>query len=212
MEPILADISPEALRRADLFLASLDDDWRALVEEIGPCTHERRARLEPYAALISTVAHQHLHGVAAKAILDRWLELYGGGGFPSPQEVLDTPREDQRACGLSYKKIDAIQAIAEATIEGSVPSLEEAERMPNDSLKRELTKLPGIGPWTVDMLLMFYLGRSDILPIGDFGVREGYRRLKRLDKAPTQKELREIGEAWAPHRTAAAWYLWKVHK
>ena len=115
-----------------------------------------------------------------------------------------------RACGFSARKIETIRGIAAATLEGVVPDLATAQSLADDELIVRLSALKGIGRWTVEMFLIYSLARPDILPADDFGVREGYRLLKSLDAAPTPKAMALIGQAWSPHRTAAAWYLWRV--
>ena len=115
-----------------------------------------------------------------------------------------------RACGLSASKIATVHGIAQARVEGVVPSREEALHMSDAALVERLVALRGVGRWTVEMLLIYSLERSDILPVDDFGVREGYRRMKGLDKAPTPAQMRVLGGAWSPYRTVAAWYLWRA--
>jgi DNA-3-methyladenine glycosylase II len=159
--------------------------------------------------LVRAIAYQQLHAKAGDAILGRLLSLYPEGLFPSPEQLLETPEESQRACGFSAAKLATIRGIAQATIDGVVPTRAEAILLSDDQLIERLVSLRGIGKWTVEMFLIYTLERTDILPIDDFGVREGYRRLKGLDKSPTPREMREIGKAWAPYRTVAAWYLWR---
>jgi DNA-3-methyladenine glycosylase II len=115
-----------------------------------------------------------------------------------------------RGCGLSAAKLAAIRDIAEKTLSGVVPDLDAARQMDSETLIEKLTSLRGVGRWTVEMMLIFCLGRADILPIDDFGVREGYRRLKGLEAQPKPKALAEIGRAWSPYRSIAAWYLWRA--
>jgi DNA-3-methyladenine glycosylase II len=165
---------------------------------------------EPYQALMSAVAHQQLHGNAAKAILGRVVALFPDHPFPPPDLFLARADEELRACGLSAAKLAAMRDIAAKTVSGVVPSRGSAARMENEALIERLTSLRGVGRWTVEMFLMFSLGRPDVLPIDDFGVREGYRKLKKLDAQPKPKALAEIGQAWAPYRSTAAWYLWRA--
>ena len=130
--------------------------------------------------------------------------------FPAPGQLLATDPELQRACGFSAAKLATIRGIAQATVEGVVPNLEEARCLPDAALIERLVSLRGVGRWTVEMFLIYSLERSDILPVDDFGVREGYARLKGLEKAPTPRQMRDIGQAWSPFRTVAAWYLWRL--
>lgn len=207
---IEADLSPEAYRRAADFLSNLDSDWARHVAATGPCRHEAKPAREPYEALVRAIAYQQLHAKAGDAILARLLALTPETAFPSPQQLLATDPELQRDCGFSATKLATIRGIAQATADRVVPTRAEALHLPDDTLIERLISLKGVGRWTVEMFLIYTLERSDILPVDDFGVREGYRRLKGLEKAPTPRQMREIGLAWSPHRTVAAWYLWRI--
>jgi DNA-3-methyladenine glycosylase II len=199
-----------ALADAATSLASIDADWARLVTQLGPCGHLPRPEREPFEALVRAVAYQQLHVKAGDAILGRLLALHPQQPFPSPSQLLDTAIDILRGCGFSARKIETIHGIAAATLSGVVPNLADAQRLSDDELIARLSALKGIGRWTVEMFLIYSLARPDILPVDDFGVREGYRLLKSLDVAPTPKAMALIGEAWSPHRTAAAWYLWRV--
>jgi DNA-3-methyladenine glycosylase II len=199
-----------ALADASAYLASIDADWARLVTQLGPCGHLPRPEREPFEALVRAVAYQQLHVKAGDAILGRLLALHPQQPFPSPSQLLDTAIDILRGCGFSARKIETIHGIAAATLSGVVPNLADAQRLSDDELIARLSALKGIGRWTVEMFLIYSLARPDILPVDDFGVREGYRLLKSLDVAPTPKAMALIGEAWSPHRTAAAWYLWRV--
>ncbi|MFJ3155052.1 DNA-3-methyladenine glycosylase family protein [Pseudomonas protegens] len=188
----------------------MDEDWARHIAVIGPCRHEAKPAREPYEALIRAIAYQQLHAKAGDAILGRLLALYPDTSFPTAEQLLASEPEVQRACGFSAAKLATIRGIAQAAVEGVVPNLQEARHLSDSALVERLTSLRGVGRWTVEMFLIYSLERSDILPVDDFGVREGYGRLKRLDKAPTPRQMREIGEAWSPFRTVAAWYLWRL--
>ena len=207
---ILADLSPEAYREASEHLASLDPDWWRHIAATGPCLHQATPGREPYEALVRAIAYQQLHARAAEAILGRLLALFPEGAFPKPEQLLALAPEDMRACGFSASKMATIQGIAQARLEGLVPTRDEALAMADEALIERLVALRGVGRWTVEMLLIYSLERSDILPVDDFGVREGYRRLKGLDKAPTPAQMRSLGGGWRPYRTVAAWYLWRA--
>lgn len=194
------DTAEKALRRDPLF--------KPLLKRIGPCALVPEPR-EPYAALVNSIAHQQVHGNAARAIMGRFLALHPGG-FPPPRVVLDLPPEALRGCGFSGSKVAAIRDIAEKAVGGLVPSLEEAAALDDEELVQRLVAIRGVGRWTVEMLLIFTLGRPDILPVDDFGVREGYRILTKAEAQPRPKELAAIGAAWAPWRSIAAWYLWRA--
>ncbi|MFC5582934.1 DNA-3-methyladenine glycosylase family protein [Rhodanobacter terrae] len=195
---------------ASTYLASIDADWSRLVAQLGPCGHEPKPAREPFEALVRAVAYQQLHVKAGDAILARLLALYPPQLFPSPAQLLDTGFDAMRTCGFSARKIETIRGIAAATLSGVVPDLATAQRLSDDELIARLSALKGIGRWTVEMFLIYSLARPDILPVDDFGVREGYRLLKSLAVAPTPKSMALIGQAWSPHRTAAAWYLWRL--
>jgi len=195
---------------ANEHLVTCDPAWHALISKVGPCGLEQKSEREPYQALVRSVAYQQIHGRAAAAILGRFIALFPDCDFPTPAQVLAVDDATMRACGFSAGKTATIREIAQKTLEGIVPSRTEAERLSDDELIARLTSLRGVGRWTVEMLLMFSLAREDILPIDDFGVREGWKVLKGLERQPKPKELAEIGLAWAPHRTTAAWYLWRA--
>jgi DNA-3-methyladenine glycosylase II len=167
-------------------------------------------RREPYEALVRAIAHQQVHGRAAEAMLARLLARAPGEAFPPPAAVLALGEEGLRGCGFSGAKAAAIIGIAAAAEAGRVPSLRAAARMSDAELVARLTELRGVGRWTVEMLLIFTLGRPDVLPVDDFGVREGYRIAAGLEAQPKPRVLAAIGEAWAPFRSAAAWYLWRA--
>jgi DNA-3-methyladenine glycosylase II len=207
---IATDLSPEAYSQAAEFLSGLDTDWARHVAATGPCRHAAKPAREPFEALVRAIAYQQLHAKAGDAILARLLALYPDVAFPAAQQLLATDPELQRACGFSATKLATLRGIAQATVDGIVPTRTEALHLPDDALIERLVSLRGVGRWTVEMLLIYTLERSDILPVDDFGVREGYRRLKGLEKAPTPRHMREIGEAWRPYRTVAAWYLWRI--
>lgn len=194
---------------ASQYLAAIDSDWAALIARVGPYglqTHQR----ELYEALVRAIAYQQLHGRAAEAILSRFFALYPNSAFPLPAEVLATEETLLRACGFSAAKIASIRGIAAAVLAGQIPPLALAATLSDEELIARLVQLRGVGRWTVEMLLIFTLGRPDVLPVDDFGVREGWRVLKSLSEQPKPKALAEIGKAWSPYRTAAAWYLWRA--
>jgi DNA-3-methyladenine glycosylase II len=147
---------------------------------------------------------------AARTILKRFLKLYPGKRFPAPADVLVTPDEQMRAAGLSRAKTAAIKDIAAKTVEGIVPGLRVITKLSNEEIIERLTTVRGVGPWTVEMLLMFTLGRLDVLPSTDYGVRKGFAVTFGWKDLPTPKELLEYGERWRPHRSTAAWYLWRA--
>jgi DNA-3-methyladenine glycosylase II len=192
------------------FLRDLDDDWAGLVAHVGPCLHDPKAAREPYEALVRAIGYQQLTAKAAGAIIARLKALYPDTTFPTPENIMVAEFDALRACGFSATKIATIKAIAEGTLSGLIPPRNVAGTMDDEELIARAVTIKGIGRWTVEMLLMYSLERMDILPADDFGVREGYRALKSLAEQPKPNALREIGKAWAPHRTVAAWYLWRM--
>ncbi|MGO4838708.1 DNA-3-methyladenine glycosylase, partial [Rhizobiaceae sp. 2RAB30] len=177
---------------------------------VGPCRHDPKAAREPYEALVRAIAYQQLTAKAGDAIIGRLKYLFKHRDFPSPGDLIEAEFDALRSCGFSASKIATIKAIAQGTVEGMIPAREIAVTMDDETLIERIVGIKGIGRWTVEMLLMYSLERMDVLPVDDFGVREGYRVLKSLPEQPEPKVLREISKAWAPHRTVAAWYLWRV--
>ncbi len=181
----------------------------ALVARIGPCRLTITPRA-PYEALVQAISHQQLHDRAAEAIFGRFVALYPGIPFPPPEAVLATDDTALRGCGLSAGKVAAIRDIAAHALNGTIPTTAEATRLSDTALIERLVTIRGVGRWTVEMLLIFSLGRPDVLPVDDFGVRDGWRWIKRLSQAPRPRDLALIGQAWAPFRSTAAWYLWRA--
>lgn len=203
--PAARGLSPRAARA---HLAA-DPVLGPVVRQVGAMTLKPIQR-EPYEALVRAIAHQQVHGRAAEAMLNRLIALFPGQDFPHPEGVLALPEEGLRGCGFSGAKCAAIRDIALKSVGGLVPTRRAAARLPDEELIARLVALRGVGRWTVEMLLIFTLGRPDILPVDDFGVREGYRLAAGLDAQPKPKALAEIGLAWAPYRSAAACYLWRA--
>jgi DNA-3-methyladenine glycosylase II len=187
-----------------------DKAFAALIRRVGPPRIGIQRRRSPYEALMRAIAHQQLHGRAALAILARFEALYPADSFPAPELVLASSEAELRACGFSGAKIAAMRAICAAALDGTVPTRRGSARLSDEAMIERLTTIRGVGRWTVEMLLIFTLGRPDVLPVDDFGVRDGYRVLYGLDEAPKPKALAEIGQAWSPHRSIAAWYLWRA--
>ena len=190
-------------------LSTCDSAFAALIERIGPCGLTVTPR-EPYEALVRAICHQQLHGRAAELILGRFTSLFPEAAFPPPDAVLAADPASLRGCGLSGSKVAAIRDIAAHVLDGTVPTAAAAAALDDAALIERLTTIRGVGRWTVEMLLIFTLGRPDVLPVDDFGVREGWRRLQQMALQPRPKALAEIGLAWAPYRSVAAWYLWRA--
>jgi len=201
---------PDIKALAAQHLAAIDGDWAALIAAVGDCTHQPKPEREPYEALVRTVAYQQIHARAAEAILGRLLALHPQGLWPTPETLLAMDDTILRTCGFSTRKTETLKAIAAGAVSGLIPNRALAEQMPEEELIARLTQLPGIGRWTVEMLLIYTLERMDIFPVDDFGVREGYRLLKKLEQQPNRKAMQEIGLLCSPYRTIAAWYLWRA--
>lgn len=199
-------MTPNALRQ----LAAVDPVMRRLIREIGPCQLRHEPRRSPFQSLVQAVAHQQLNGTAANTILTRFKKLFPGRRFPRPDDLARVTDEQIRACGFSFAKIKSIRDIAEKTLSGVVPTSREIVKLSDDEIIERLTEVRGVGRWTVEMLLIFQLGRPDVLPVDDFGVRTGFRRAYRKRELPRPKDLLKFGERWRPHGTTAAWYLWRA--
>ena len=182
---------------------------KALIKRIGPRIEKPDDGRSPYAKLVRAIAHQQLNGRAAETIFGRFLALFPDDDFPLPAHILEQTDAALRATGFSYNKIAAIRDIAIKAAEGVIPTTEEMADFDDDTLITRLVTIRGVGRWTVEMLLMD-IGRPDILPVDDFGVREGYRLVYGLDAQPKPKQLAELGLPWAPYRSTAAWYLWRA--
>jgi len=189
-------------------LTKTDKVLGRLIRRVGPCRLRPKRRRSPFEALVQSVAYQQLNGTAAATILGRVKALYPQRRFPTPQDLLNTPDEQLRAAGLSRAKIMAVKDIAAKTLNGVVPSLSAIAQMSEEEIVAQLLTIRGVGPWTVEMLLIFTLGRPDVLPTTDYGVRKGFALTYGWKELPRPKELLEFGEKWRPHRTTAAWYFW----
>ena len=166
--------------------------------------------IRPFDALAESIAYQQLSGKAAATIWKRVRALYPKGKWLDPAKVLATPDETLRAAGLSRAKTAALKDLAAKTIDGTVPSGRALIRMNDDEIIARLTQVRGIGRWTVEMLLLFDLGRPDVWPVDDYGVRKGFAKTFRKRKLPTPKQLTRHGEKWRPYRSVAAWYFWRA--
>ena len=191
-------------------LSAVDPVMRQLIREVGPCKLEPESRRSPFQSLIQAVAHQQLNGKAANTILTRFIKLFPGRKFPKPEDLANVTDEQIRACGFSFAKIKAIRDIAEKTLSGVVPTSRAIVKLSDDEIIARLTEVRGVGRWTVEMLLIFQLGREDVLPADDFGVRNGFRLAYKKREMPKPKDLLKFGACWRPHATTAAWYLWRA--
>ena len=202
-------LNPQASRRVRATLTR-DPVMARLIAAAGPFALETRQQRPPFESLTRAIAHQQLNGTAAQRILERFCALYAPTPFPQPQALLDTPESSLRGAGFSFAKIRALRDLAKKSASGIVPETPELLRLDDDAIVERLTQVRGIGRWTVEMLLMFQLGRPDVLPVDDFGVRNGFRLAYGLRHMPTPRGLLAFGERWRPWRSAAAWYLWRA--
>lgn len=194
---------------AQAHLAQADPLMRRLIRQHGDCSLVPETRRQPFESLVRAIAHQQLHGKAAEAILAR-LIAQSGRRFPLPQDLLDCEDATLRGCGFSFSKIAALRDIARHTLSGQVPTRRAILRLPDEEIVARLTEIRGVGRWTVQMLLIFQLGRPDVLPVDDFGIRHGLMVARKLPVMPTPKEVRTHGARWQPYCTVASWYLWRA--
>jgi len=189
-------------------LAKRDRLLRGALKSYGvPDLRRGRPRRTHFAELTRMVCYQQLAGRAAAAIYGRFEALFDGP--PTPDLVLALPMDELRSVGLSGSKAASIVDLAEKVDVGLV-QLDRMSRLPDEEVERELTLVRGIGQWTAHMFLMFQLGRLDVWPVGDFGVRSGYARLYGLDAMPTAKQLEPLGEPFRPYRSLVAWWCWRT--
>ena len=191
-------------------LARVDPVLGGLMRAVGPCRLAREADCHPFQTLARAIAHQQLNGTAANTILKRLTDSCGAGLFPTPHKVLAASRESLRAAGFSFAKVAALRDLAEKTLAEVVPDAATLLQLDDAEIIARLTQVRGIGRWTVEMLLVFQLGRPDVLPVDDFGVRSGFQAAYGLSRLPRPKALAAWGERWKPYRTTAAWYLWRA--
>jgi 3-methyladenine DNA glycosylase/8-oxoguanine DNA glycosylase len=208
---------PRAARRSDAdaalkTLRAADPTLRRTIDAIGEFALERelRAATSVYAALAESIVSQQLSGRAAATIYGRVCALFPRSrGGPKPAQILAASDEALRGAGLSRAKTLALRDLAQRSLAGEIPTLAAARRLPDDAIIERLTTVRGIGRWTAEMFLIFRLGRPDVLPVDDFGVRKGFALAFGLPEQPRPKELAAYGERWAPFRTVASWYLWR---
>ena len=196
-----------------LAVAHITNNDARLAQLIAQCV-EFRLNIEPaqspYEALLEAIVYQSISGKAAATIFARIAALGANGRCPTPQEILKLRKSALRKAGLSFAKIAAAKDLAQKTIEGIVPTLEDAEKMSDEELVARIDSVRGIGAWTVEMFLIFRLGRPDVLPIHDYGVQKGFALTYGKRKIPKPRELAKFGERWRPYRTVASWYMWRA--
>jgi DNA-3-methyladenine glycosylase II len=201
---------PFDLEAATRYLAERDEPLRALIAETRGFEIDVLEDLSPYEALLQSIAYQSISGKAAATIFSRVKALGCDGRPPTPEEMLRLRTPTLRKAGLSAAKVLAMKDLARKTIDGIVPSLEQAETMSDDELVERLVSVRGIGVWSVEMFLMLRLGRPDVLPVHDLGVKKGWSIAYGKKHMPSPKELLAFGERWRPFRSVASWYMWRA--
>ena len=201
---------PFNLQKAMQHLSAIDEKLAELISNTVPFQTDSDQLQSPYEALLESIAYQSISGKAAATIFARIKALSSTGRAPSPQEMLKLRKQALRKAGLSGAKILAMKDLAQKTIEGVVPTLKDAQRFSDEELVERLTSVRGIGAWTVEMFLIFRLGRPDVLPIHDLGVKKGWSITYGKKHMPKPKELLAFGERWRPYRTVASWYMWRA--
>lgn len=204
-------------------LSAADPKLAKLIAKAGPFTLRLPAQQSPFEALLQSIIYQQLHGKAAATIHARLIASFatveGPGAHPDPQQILEAPNDQLRAAGLSHNKALALRDLAAKTLDGTVPPLPRIRRMSDEDIIAHLTQVRGIGRWTVEMMLMFRLGRPDVLPTSDYGVRKGFaltfQGLKPETKVtpallPTAAQMERRAKKWAPWRSVASWYMWRA--
>ena len=199
-------------------LAAADAKLGRLIARCGPFAMRLASAQSPFEALVESIVYQQLHGKAAATIHRRLLEGFGSG-HPSPQQLLDAPNQQLRAAGLSANKSLALRDLAAKTLDGTVPAMARIRRMGDQAIIDHLTQVRGIGRWTVEMMLIFRLGRPDVLPLTDYGIRKGFaltfmgvktKQKITPDLLPDKDAMLRRGILWEPWRSVASWYLWRA--
>jgi len=201
---------PFDLAEATKYLAERDESLKRLIKETAPFQIDVADAQSPYEVLIESITYQSISGKAAATIFGRIKALGSDGRPPSPEQMLKLRKPVLRKAGLSGAKVLAMKDLAQKTIDGVVPTYEQALTMSDEELVERLVSVRGIGAWTVEMFLIFRLGRPDVLPIHDLGVKKGWSVTYGKKRMPKPKELLAFGERWRPYRTVASWYMWRA--
>ena len=198
------EVAVKRLRRVDRELAQV-------IKKAGPFTHRPEKIQSPFQALLRAIVYQQLSGKAAATIFGRVSALCcSGRARLRPESILEATEENLRAAGLSRAKVLAVKDLAAKTLDGTVPTLARLKKMDDEEIVERLIQVRGIGRWSVEMLLMFRLGRPDILPTTDFGVRTGFMLTYGTAELPNHQQIAEHGERWRPYRSVASWYMWRA--
>ena len=180
-----------------------------VIRQVGPCRWRANRTQTPFEALVEAVTYQQLNGKAAETILGRVKALHPHREFPTPEDFVGTPPDKLRAAGLSRAKVAAVKDISAKTFQGIVPTARQMAKLDDAEIIGRLTTLRGVGQWTAEMLLIFKLGRMDVLPADDFGVRKGFALTYGKRDLPKPAAILRYGERWRPYRSVASWYLWR---
>jgi len=203
-------IAPFDAAAAVKHIRRVDPELAAVIRRAGRCGLEPRLRHPPFEELLEAIVYQQLSGKAAATIYGRVRALYPRRRALNPAALLDTPDDALRGAGLSRAKLAAARDLAAKTIEGVVPTAAALRRMPDDEIVARLTAVRGVGRWTVEMLLIFRLGRPDVLPIHDLGIQKGFQLTYGTRQRPKPDRIERHGERWRPFRSVASWYLWRA--
>ncbi|MDB6166479.1 MAG: alkA [Lacunisphaera sp.] len=190
-------------------LSAADEALAALIKRVGRFAIELKSADSLFEAMLRSIIYQQLHGKAAASIHARVLAVLAQQGGPTPAALANATDAELRGAGLSRNKLLAVRDLAAKCLAGTVPSLAEAHDLDDDELVARLTEVRGIGPWTVHMLLIFHLGRPDVMPTGDFAIRLGFQRLYKKRKDPKPEAILKHAKRWQPYRSVASWYLWR---
>jgi len=196
------------LRKAERHLKGSDPTMATLVDKVGRCRYDEAQSKASFAALARVIVYQQLSGKAAATIYKRFVATLGRRQ-PNPASILETPVETLRAAGLSGQKAAYLIDLAEK-VDSRALSLRRLRHLDDEKVITELTQVKGIGPWTAQMYLMFHLGRLDVLPVGDLGIRAGARDGYGLAELPDAATLERLAEPWRPYRSIGSWYLWRI--
>jgi len=196
--------------KAHEHLSQADKRLGRLMADIGEFPFKLDECDSVYESLLEAITHQSIAGKAAQVIFGRIKAFGSDGRCPTPQELLRVRKPQLRKAGLSHAKVAAVRDLAQKTIEGVVPTIEAAQKMSDEELVERLISVRGIGAWTVEMFLIFRLGRPDVLPIHDYAVQKGFAITYRKRNIPKPKDLLKFGERWRPYRTVASWYMWRA--
>ena len=191
-------------------LSRADRTLGKLIAQVGPVRIDPPGRLNPFQALMRSIVYQQLSGKAAATIYGRVRALFPGSRTLKPEQILETPAEVLRGAGMSGAKVRAAKDLAEKALEGVVPTGAQLRKMSDEAVLERLTQVWGIGEWTVQMVLMFQLGRPDVLPVKDLGVRKGFMLTYGLDGMPEEKEMIDYCACWGPYRSVGSWYMWRA--